>query len=91
VKITLDGKADAKRAIAIMLECAAAHPRSIVSPKPLCWLREFSDSGLMFVLTFWIGDVHEGRNGPQSDVMLAILEKFRLEGIEFGYSQKTTV
>jgi len=86
VKATLDFVTDAKKVMEIMLDCAKKHPRCIVEPKPLCWLREFSDSGLVFVLAFWIGDVHEGRNTPQSDVMLAILESFRREGIRFAPS-----
>jgi small-conductance mechanosensitive channel len=45
-------------------------------------LREFGDHALHFLLIFWIPDVREGRNGPQSDVMVAILEKFRKAGIE---------
>jgi small-conductance mechanosensitive channel len=88
IRLALDVKADARRAMAIMLECASAHPRSLKAPKPLCWLREFNDAGMLFVLTFWIGDIHEGRNGPQSDVMLAILDEFRAAGIEFGQALK---
>ncbi|NBX02981.1 MAG: hypothetical protein EBR02_02730 [Alphaproteobacteria bacterium] len=84
IKITLDHKTDARRAIALMLECAKAHKRTIKKPEPTCWLREFNDSGLLFMLTFWIADVHDGRNGPQSDVMLVLLERFRAEGIELA-------
>ena len=84
IKIMLDFGADARMAIHYMLECAKAHPRCIKSPEPICWLREFSDIGLVFMLTFWIGDVHEGRNTPQSEVMLAILDVFRRENIKFA-------
>lgn len=84
VKAILNFEADAKKAIKIMLDAARNHPRCIKKPEPLCWLREFTDSGILFVLAFWIGDVHEGRNTPQSEVMLAILENFRREGIKFA-------
>ena len=89
IKVTLDFATDAKKAIQIMLESARAHKRCITNDKehiPLCWLREFSDNGLLFVLAFWIADVHEGRNTPQSEVMLTILEKFREQGIVFTQS-----
>lgn len=84
IKIVLDFDTDAKVAIKHMLACAKAHPRCLRKPEPLCWLREFNELGMVFLLTFWIPDVHEGRNTPQSDVMLAILETFRAENIKFA-------
>jgi hypothetical protein len=42
--------------------------------------------GLVFVLAFWIPDVHEGRNAPQSEVMLAILDILHREKIKFARS-----
>ncbi len=86
IKVTLDYETDAKKVIELMLECARLHPRCLRKPKPICWLREFTDTGLVFVLAFWIPDVHEGRNTPQSEVMLSILEVFRKEGIVFAQS-----
>lgn len=86
IKVTLDYGTDAKAAIKHMLEMAKAHPRCLKSPEPTCWLREFNDIGMVFLLTFWIGDVHEGRNTPQSEVMLNILDVFRREQIKFAQS-----
>jgi small-conductance mechanosensitive channel len=89
VRAILNFATDARKAITIMLESAKSHPRCITNnkdQKPLCWLREFNDAGLVFVLAFWIGDVHEGRNTPQSEVMLTILDEFRRAGIEFAQS-----
>jgi len=65
----------------LLLSAARAHPLCLKNPAPACWLREFKDTGLSFLLVFWIPDVHEGRNGPQSDVMITILDKFDQEGI----------
>lgn len=87
VKVVLDFEADAKLAMKYMLECAKAHPSCITDPKPTCWLLEFNDIGLVFTLAFWIGDVHEGRNTPKSEVMLRILEVFNREGIKLAQSQ----
>ena len=86
IRIVLDFTTDAKQAIRHMVACAKAHPRCLKNPEPVCWLREFSDMGLVFVLAFWIPDVHEGRNNPQSEVMLAILELFRTENIKLSQS-----
>jgi small-conductance mechanosensitive channel len=84
IKIVLDFDTDAKAAMKHMLACAKAHPRCLRKPEPICWLREFNDIGMVFLLTFWIPDIHEGRNTPQSDVMLALLETFRAENIKFA-------
>lgn len=88
IKAVLEFDTDAKLAIKYMLEAAKSHPRCIKNPHPLCWVREFSDIGIVFVLAFWIGDVHEGRNTPQSEVMLTILDVFRREKIKFAQSSK---
>ncbi|MEK6745507.1 MAG: mechanosensitive ion channel domain-containing protein [Pseudomonadota bacterium] len=84
IKVTLDYETNAKAAIKHMLDMAKSHPRCIKNPEPVCWLREFNDSGMVFLLAFWIGDVHEGRNTPQSEVMLSILDIFRREQIKFS-------
>ena len=89
VRAVLDFGTDAQEAIKIMLDCAKSHPRCIKDPKPLCWLRDFHETGLVFVLTFWIADVHEGRNTPRSEVMLAILQRFREKGIVFSQTNAT--
>lgn len=88
IRVVLDFETDAKLAIKHMLECAKLHPSCIKNPAPLCWLREFNDIGLVFVLAFWINDVHEGRNSPQSEVMLAILDVLRRENIMFAKADK---
>jgi len=79
VNITFDS--DGKRAREIMLEAARAHPRCLKKPEPQCFLKQFTDYGQHFLLNFWIPDVKEGRNAPNSDVLFAISERFRAEGI----------
>lgn len=82
IKVPIAYNENAHKAREIMLEAAKAHPQCKKDPKPNCWLREFGDNGLIFQLVFWIPDVKEGRNGPQSDVMFAILEKFKAASIK---------
>lgn len=79
INITFDS--DGKRARDIMLEIAKAHPRCLKDPEPACHLREFTDCGQHFLLTFWIPDIKEGRFGPRSDVLFSIMEKFHEAGI----------
>ena len=84
VLLKIDYRSDAKKACALMLEAAQAHPKCLKDPAPTCMLNEFTDQGIQLSLTFWIADVRDGRGGPRSDVMAATLEKFRMSGIEIA-------
>ena len=53
--------------------------------RPVCWLTDFGDSSLNFVLRFWIRDPVEGLASVRSAVMLALWDIFKREGIEFPY------
>lgn len=81
IKVRVSYGADANKVREVMMRAAREHPLCLKSPAPSCWLREFGDNAMEFLLSFWIPDVHDGRMGPQSDVMVTVLEKFREEGI----------
>jgi small-conductance mechanosensitive channel len=87
IKIMVEYGSSAAKVKEVLLSAARMHPLCLKTPAPNCWLREFSDSGLQFLLVFWIADVHEGRYGPQSEVMMNVLEKFAKEGIVIPTSQ----
>ena len=72
----------------LILEAALEHPRTLKDPHPNCFLREFADSSVNFLLHFWIGDVDEGRFGPQSEVMFDIWNKFKENNIEIPFPQR---
>jgi len=74
----------------LMLAAAREHPMCLKKKdrEPSCFLREFGDSSLNFLLVFWIPDVHDGRMRPQSEVMISILKKFREAGIEIPCPQR---
>lgn len=79
---------DPLRVRRILLETAKQHPLCMKDPEPSCWLMDFADSSLQFLLVFWIENVHEGRYGPRSEVMMAIFERFRKEGIEIPFPRR---
>jgi small-conductance mechanosensitive channel len=81
VNINVDYKSDPAGVIALMLEAAQENAFCLKDPAPSCYLRMFGDNALQFMLTFWISEVRDGRMKPQSDVMIAILEKFKKAGI----------
>ena len=57
-------------------------------PSISCFLREFADSSVNFVLMFWVQNVRDGRYGPQDDVMFRIWDKLKANNIEIPYPQQ---
>lgn len=72
----------------ILLRSAKSHPSCSRSTEPTCFLREFGDSSINFILHFWIDDVTKGRYQPQSDVMFTIWHAFEENGIEIPFPQR---
>ncbi len=88
IPIGVSYDSDIEKARDIILESAKAHPRCIDDPEPKCYLRNFGDSSVDFILHFWVADVAEGRWIPQSEVMFDIWKKFHENGIEIPFPQR---
>jgi small-conductance mechanosensitive channel len=76
--------ADPKLVCKLAADIAAGHPRATKGKAPNCLLTEFAEAGMKFSLTFWIADP-DGMDGVKSDVMLALWEAFKREGIRVPY------
>jgi small-conductance mechanosensitive channel len=76
--------ADPRLVCKLAVDVAAAAPRAIKSKVPNCLLTEFTEAGMKFSLTFWIADP-DGMDNVKSDVMLALWEAFKREGIRVPY------
>lgn len=72
----------------LLLAAAHDHPKTIKTPEATCFLREFGDSALYFLLNFWIQDVRDGRYQPQSEVMMDILARFAAHNIHIPFPQR---
>tara|TARA_B110000238_G_scaffold70581_1_gene77467 strand:- start:2855 stop:3670 length:816 start_codon:yes stop_codon:yes gene_type:complete len=88
ISIGVSYDCDIKKAQTLILEAAKEHPRTTKTPEALCFLEEFADSSVNFILLFWVNDVIEGRYGPRSDVLFSIWNKFKDNGIEIPYPQR---
>lgn len=88
INIGVSYESDIEKARELILESARMHSRCLDDPEPLCFLREFADSSVNFLLLFWVDNVAEGRYGPQSDVMRTIWKKFKEQGIAIPYPQR---
>lgn len=79
---------DSDKAYNLILEAAREHPRCSRVTPPQCYLLEFGESALKFLLYFWVDDVIEGRYEPQSDVMRSILKKFKEHDITIPFPRR---
>ena len=77
-------EADPRLVCKLAVDIAAAAPRAIKSKQPNCILTEFTEAGMKFSLTFWIADP-DGMDNVKSDVMLALWDAFKREGIRVPY------
>ena len=76
-----DPHAVSKLALAVI----APIPRIMQQPAAACYLTGFGESSLDFVLRFWISDPIEGTTNIRGEVMLALWDAFKREGIEIPY------
>jgi small-conductance mechanosensitive channel len=76
--------ADPRLVCKLAAETAAAHPRAQKGKPPNCILTEFAEAGMKFSLTLWLADP-DGMDTVKSDVMLALWDAFKQEGIRVPY------
>jgi len=70
-------------------EAAAMAPERVVQDRPaLCHLTEFGDSSLNFKLRFWIRDPQNGVTNIKGEVMLALWDAFKENGIRIPYPHR---
>lgn len=77
-------EADPRLVCKLAIDVAAAAKRAIKGKAPNCILTEFAEVGMKFSLTFWIADP-DGMDNVKSEVMLALWEVFKREGIRVPY------
>jgi small-conductance mechanosensitive channel len=78
-RISYDG--DPKLAMALALDAAAATPRVIKEPPPVCLLTAFGDTTIEFELRIWIEDPMNGLANLKSDCLLQLWDRFQAHGI----------
>lgn len=76
--------ADPRVVCKLAIEIANETPRTLKSKSPSCLLTEFTEAGMKFSLTCWIADPSY-MDSVKSEVMLALWEAFKREGIRVPY------
>ena len=72
----------------LMVDAAANIPRVLISPKPVCQLKNFGDSSIDMELRIWISDPENGISNVSSAVRVALWDVFKEHGIEIPFPQR---
>ena len=55
---------------------------------PVCWMTEFGDSSINFLLRFWINDPQNGLTNIRGKVLLALWDTFKENGIKIPFPHR---
>jgi small-conductance mechanosensitive channel len=58
---------------------------------PVCWMTEFGDSSINFVLRFWIDDPQGGLTNIRGKVLLALWDSFKEHGISIPFPHREVI
>ncbi|MEO5322251.1 mechanosensitive ion channel [Mesorhizobium sp. CC13] len=75
----------------LAIEAAMNVPRVEADRRPVCWLTDFGESSLNFVLRFWIHDPQQGLANVRGKVLLALWETFAKNGIAIPYPHREII
>lgn len=77
-----------RKALGLLLDAAAKHPRVLKDPPAASRVMSFGDSGITLELRYWIRDPEDGVNNVRSDLHLEIWDLFEQAGITIPYPQR---
>ncbi|MEQ9562810.1 MAG: mechanosensitive ion channel [Woeseiaceae bacterium] len=69
----------------LAVEATTSVSRIVQSQTPVCWMTGFGDSSLDFLLRFWIRDPQNGLTNIRGQVLLALWDIFKDNGIKIPY------
>ncbi|WP_390911448.1 mechanosensitive ion channel domain-containing protein [Pseudosulfitobacter sp. SM2401] len=80
---------DINRVPAIINAAVSKHPEVLDDPfPPDCELTGFGDSGIDFVVEFWVNGIDDGRNKFRSDVLFLVWNALKDNDIEIPYPHR---
>ena len=83
---------DPHEVIRLAMEAAAAVDRvnSLYKP-PVCWMTEFGDSSINFLLRFWIDDPQNGMTNIRGTVLLSLWDTFKENDINIPFPHREVI
>ncbi len=88
IEFGVDYSSDLELVRNIAIDCAAQHPRCLDYPEIECYIKNFGESDIKFLLYFWISDITQGRAIPRGEVLFEIWKKFKANDIKIPYPQR---
>jgi small-conductance mechanosensitive channel len=88
IKVSVAYGSDLEKAKAIISSCAKGYFRCMTYPEVECYITDFAESEIKFILYFWINDITEGRSNAKSDVMNLIYKKLEENNIKIPLPQR---
>lgn len=83
---------DPHEVIRLATESAAAIDRvDSEYQRPVCWMTEFGDSSINFLLRFWIDDPQGGLTNIRGTVLLALWDTFKENGINIPFPHREVI
>lgn len=70
----------------VAVAAAASVERVLKKPPPVCHMMAFGESAVDFLVRIWIEDPMGGTRNVRSDVMFALWDAFKAEGIEIPFA-----
>ena len=76
----------------LAIEAAAGIDRvNSTTRLPVCWMTEFGDSSINFVLRFWIDDPQDGLTNIRGKVLLALWDTFKAHNISIPFPHREVI
>ena len=88
IKVSVAYGSDLEKAKNIISSCAKGYFRCMTYPEVECYITDFAESEIKFILYFWINDITEGRSNAKSDVMNLIYKKLEENNIKIPLPQR---
>lgn len=76
---------------AMAIEAISDMPRVSKVKPPACWMVEFGDSSLNFILRFWVTDPQNGLTNIRGKVMLALWDAFDENNVNIPYPHREII
>ena len=82
---------DPHEVIRLALEPLEKIERVSKRKKPVCWMTEFGDSSINFVLRFWIRDPQNGLTNIRGTVLMALWDQFKANNINIPFPHREII
>ncbi|MGO4438176.1 mechanosensitive ion channel domain-containing protein [Rhizobium sp. RAF56] len=87
IPVSVGCDADPQKVMDILLELVRTVPKILRNPEPHVEFLKFGPTSLDFEMRFYLADLSDGM-GIKNNLRIAILQRFRNEGIDISYPQQ---